>query len=65
MVRKGQTVRVTVESGHALLGLDARALNGGNKGDRLLIKNDESGKLFRAEITGPGKAVVRMEVQPK
>ena len=61
LISKGQTVRVVVESGQALLGLDARALTSGNRGDTLLFLNDGGGKKFRAEVTGPGKAVVRME----
>ena len=65
LVRKGQTVRVVVESGKTVLALDARALNGGNQGDTVLIKNDENGRTFRAEITGPGKASVRAGGQIK
>jgi flagella basal body P-ring formation protein FlgA len=65
LVRVGQTVRVMVQSGQALLGLNARALNGGLKGDLLLVKNDLSGKTFKAEVTGPGTAMVRVETKAK
>lgn len=65
LIRKGQSVRVMVESGLAVLALTAHALSGGKKGDVLLMKNDESGRTFRAEVVGPGKAAVRMEVQSK
>lgn len=65
LVRIGQTVRVMVESGRTLLGLDARALSGGFKGDLLLVKNGVSGRTFKAEVTGPGTARVRVETKSK
>lgn len=60
LIRRGQTVRVMVESGQAKLGLDARALSGGNRGDTLMVKNDENGRTLRAEVTGPGEAAIRL-----
>jgi flagella basal body P-ring formation protein FlgA len=65
LINRGQIVRVTVESGQARLGLDARALNSGNMGDTLLFMNGEGGRKFRAKVTGPGMAMVPMEVQSK
>lgn len=65
LVRIGQSVRVLVESGRTRLGLDARALGSGFKGDVLLVRNDVSGRTFKAEITGPGTARVRVETKSK
>ena len=65
LINKGQTVRVTVESGKAVLGFDARAMTSGSKGDTLVFLNEGVGKKFRAEVAGPGKAIVRMEIQSK
>ncbi len=65
LIRKGQSVRVIVESGQTRLGLDGRALNGGTLGATLLVKSDESGRIFRAEITGPGTVAVRMEAKDR
>ncbi|HEY3441825.1 MAG TPA: flagellar basal body P-ring formation chaperone FlgA [Paludibaculum sp.] len=65
LIRKGQAVRVLVESGQARVGLDGRALNSGSFGETLLVKNDENGRMFRAEVTGPGTVVVRMEAKAR
>jgi len=65
LIRKGQAVRVMVESGQTRLGLDARALNGGNRGETLLVKSEESGRMFRAQVTGPGMVAVRMEANAR
>ena len=65
LIRKGQAVRVMVESGQTRLGLDGRALNGGNLGATLLVKSDENGRMFRAQVTGPGMVAVRMEANAR
>lgn len=63
LVRSGQPVRVVAESGHARLGVDAHALASGHLGDTVLLRNDASGRTFRASVSGPGTAVVRMEIR--
>ena len=57
-VTKGDRVSVLVRSGLAQLTLDAEAQTSGRAGDVVAFKNPESGKLFRARVEGPGKAIV-------
>jgi hypothetical protein len=55
-VKAGDDVRVTVTVGAARLSLDALAETSGRAGERVLLKNRESGRRFAAVIVGPGQA---------
>jgi flagella basal body P-ring formation protein FlgA len=57
-VSRGDTVRVEVRVGAAHISLQAKAASGGRRGDTIQLRNESSGKLFRALVEGPGHAVV-------
>ena len=58
-VARGETVRVQVVDGLALLTLDAVAESSGCKGDPVMLRNPASGRTFRGIVEGRGKAIVR------
>lgn len=55
-IKAGDDVRVVVTMGAARLTLDALAETSGRVGDRILLKNRESGRRFAAVVAGPGAA---------
>jgi hypothetical protein len=55
-VKAGDDVRVVVTMGAARLSLDALAETSGRAGDRITLKNRESGRRFAAIVAGPGEA---------
>jgi flagella basal body P-ring formation protein FlgA len=57
-VDRGETVRVEVQSGGAVLTLDAEAEDSGRRGQSINLRNSTSGKIFRAKITGRGRALL-------
>ena len=57
-VRRGDTVRVEVESGWARLHFEAVAEADAHTGDLIALRNPVSGKTFRARVGGLGKATV-------
>lgn len=60
-VNPGEVIEVQVRSGLASLRFDARAVTGGRDGDRVLLLNQDTGKKFKAVITGKSRAVVSLE----
>ncbi|MEO8026423.1 MAG: flagellar basal body P-ring formation chaperone FlgA [Bryobacteraceae bacterium] len=58
VVEAGQSIEVRVLGAGTQLTATATAERGGRLGDMIVAKNDQSGKRFRARITGPGQAVV-------
>lgn len=58
-VASGETVRVEVVDGQAMLTLDAIAESSGRKGDRVTLRNPSSGKTFRGIVEDKGKVIVR------
>ena len=58
-VERGQTVMVEVHSGGAVVKLEARAETAGRRGDTVAVRNAASGTLFRAQIEGKGRVVVK------
>jgi flagella basal body P-ring formation protein FlgA len=62
-IQRGQTVEVIVESGDARIKTEAKALNSGNRGGSVLLTNAASGRVFRAQVTGPGAAGVQSDTQ--
>jgi flagella basal body P-ring formation protein FlgA len=57
-VERGETVRVEVLSGGAMLELDATAETAGSAGESIILRNPQSGKRFTAKIQGKGKVLV-------
>lgn len=54
----GDAVRVDVTGGSTHIRLEARAEAAGRRGDWILLRNVETGKRFRAQVTGPGAVEV-------
>jgi flagella basal body P-ring formation protein FlgA len=59
-VRRGALVEVAVESGGAVLRLTAPAETSGRLGERILVRNPETGRRFRATVRETGKAVLQI-----
>ncbi len=57
-VKRGDSIRVQVESGDARLNLDAIAENSAREGDMVELRNPSSGKVFRARLEQKGRAVL-------
>lgn len=57
-ISRGDLVEIEVVSGAARLLLTARAESGGHGGEAILVRNLESNRVFSAQITGKGKAIV-------
>ncbi|MDQ6678507.1 MAG: flagellar basal body P-ring formation chaperone FlgA, partial [Acidobacteriota bacterium] len=57
-VVRGDSVKVTVESGLTHLVLDARAESAAVEGGMVKLRNPKSGKVFEARVTGKSSAVV-------
>jgi flagella basal body P-ring formation protein FlgA len=58
LVARGETVKVEVRSGAAVIQLDGRALAAGAAGQSIPVLNPATGKNFRARIQGPGHVLV-------
>jgi flagella basal body P-ring formation protein FlgA len=58
LVRRGESVTVSVVSGGAQIQLEATAENQGRQGDLVSLRNPSSGKLFRARVEGKDKAIL-------
>jgi len=59
-VQSGEMVEVEVRAGLAKLRLTSQAETGGRTGERILMRNQSTGRKYSAEVVGPGKAVVRI-----
>jgi flagella basal body P-ring formation protein FlgA len=57
-INRGDMVNVQVLSGAARISLDARANSTARKGESVQLQNQTSGKIFRATVSGTGRAVV-------
>jgi len=57
-VVRGDSVKVTVESGLAHIVLDAKAESTAVEGGMVKLRNPKSGKLFEARVTGKGSAEI-------
>jgi flagella basal body P-ring formation protein FlgA len=62
LVSRGDTVKVEVHAGAAVLKLEGQALADGTAFDTIPVLNPATGKRFRARIQGPGR--VRVEALP-
>ena len=57
-VRPGELVNVVVMNGASRISMDALASAAGRSGDMVQLRNPETGKNFRARVSGPGQAVI-------
>lgn len=57
-IERGDLVMVHVVSGSVVLRREARALETGRAGQRIRLEPMAGGRAFRAEIEGPGRAVI-------
>ena len=57
-VDRGQIVSVEVQSGGAVLTVEAEAQASGRQGQSITLRNSSSGKIFSAKITGKGRALL-------
>jgi flagella basal body P-ring formation protein FlgA len=60
-IRRGDRVRVEVESGEASIGVEAVASADARAGQTVLLTNESSGKRFKAVATGPRRASIHLE----
>jgi hypothetical protein len=58
-VLRGEHVAVVVTSGAALLRFQADAESSGRRGDNILVRNPDNGKLFQARVEGKGKVMIQ------
>jgi len=56
LVRRGDMVKVEVRQGAASLRLEARAEADGRRGDRIPVRNPETGKRFLVRVEAQGRA---------
>ena len=56
-INAGETVKLTVKRGSITLTVDMQALEDGYIGDRVELRNDESGETVMATVTGVGAAI--------
>jgi flagella basal body P-ring formation protein FlgA len=57
IVKRGEDVEVTVQSGQASLRLTARAQKAGRTGETIPVRNPVSGRIFPVRVEGEGHAV--------
>jgi len=58
VVQRGKMVTVIVRKGNLVIRSKAVAKRSGRIGDTIEVQNPDSGKIFRTEVTGPGKVEV-------
>lgn len=56
-VQKGEAVKVVADAGATHLETQGLAMQGGSKGDIILVKNAHSGSLFKARVTGKAQVL--------
>ncbi len=57
-VNRGDTIDIQVFSGAAHLAFPGKAESDGNTGEMISVRNPASNRIFRARVTGKGRAVV-------
>ncbi|WP_162382036.1 flagellar basal body P-ring formation chaperone FlgA [Citrobacter sp. NCU1] len=61
LVRKGDKVRLTLAEGEMAISMQGTALQDGQKGETISIKNEKSGKVISASVSGPGQLLILNE----
>lgn len=59
LVRKGDKVRLTLIEGGMSISMEGTALQDGQKGEIISIRNERGGKIISAEVSGPGQLLRR------
>lgn len=59
LVPKGSLVTIVLQIAKMTLTAQGKALDNGSDGDTIRVANSQSKKVIEAEVTGPGKVVVR------
>jgi len=59
-VDRGDSIMIEVRNGSAVIKAEGRAETRGRRGDTILVRNDTSGKKFRATVTGPKQAILAL-----
>lgn len=58
LVRKGDKVQLTLTDGKMSVSMEGTALQNGQKGEVISIKNEKSGKIISASVSAPGRLEV-------
>lgn len=61
LVRKGDNVRLTMNDGTMSISMEGTALQNGQRGEIISVKNGTSGKIISASVTGPGQLLIQTE----
>ncbi|MDA8479952.1 flagellar basal body P-ring formation chaperone FlgA [Citrobacter sp. Awk 4] len=61
LVRKGDKVNLTLAEGEMAISMQGTALQDGQKGETISIKNEKSGKVISASVSGPGQLLILNE----
>jgi flagella basal body P-ring formation protein FlgA len=62
LVKKGESIQATaMTAGLRTSSRNIEALENGRLGDRIRMKNRDSGKEFVGQVMGPGQAIIRMQ----
>lgn len=64
LVRKGDKVSLTMVEGGLSISMEGTALQDGQKGEIISIKNEKSGKNISATVSGPGQLQILNEPLP-
>jgi flagella basal body P-ring formation protein FlgA len=57
-VDRGDLVTVKVHNGSAMIQSEGRAETRGRRGETIVVKNEASGKKYRAKVAGPNQVVL-------
>jgi flagella basal body P-ring formation protein FlgA len=60
VVRKGDQVVITARSGSISVRMPGEAMTDGVPGKQIPVKNQRSGRIIKARVTGPGQVEVAM-----
>lgn len=64
-IERGQLVKVLIDTGGSQVAVQAVAQSAGSVGESILLRNPETSRLYRGDITGAGMAAVRVEAGSK
>lgn len=60
MIRRGQKVIIQAESSHFAVKMSGQALNDGEAGQRIRVRNDQSARIVEGTVAGPGLVLIRL-----
>lgn len=58
LVRKGDKVRLTLADGEMTISMAGTALQDGQKGEIISVRNEKSGKVISASVSAPGQLLI-------